>query len=392
MHRYRTGPASAPAALSRSTLLLPLLALALGAAGALAGCEEEKKEEPPGSPLAVSTAAQTYVFGTEALCHPESVTSDRWRTCDGQDSIRIAPGMSDAKVYPTMTVEVPPFALEVTEVTNAQYLRCVDEGACTEPMDEDIPGLINDYWLLPEYANHPVVNVTWAQADTYCRWAGRRLPTEYEWELVAGGPLDTEGRGGRFVVPEGAETASACAGQAVNVAFCGGEGRPVAVGTAADDVKTVGGVAVHDLGGNVAEWVADRWVADITCAETLESCQDCFLCRDADTACERTCNQCPACEEAGDACFVQCPDDGPADRGFPVCIRHTDTVVDPQGPGASDSDAHAVRGGDYDLDETETCRLRVSGRSRHVRDLVSEPWAPDIGFRCAAEPPPVEEE
>lgn len=360
----------------------------------LAACGEEKKEEPPGSPLAVSTEAATYEFGSTELCHAASVPSSSWRTCDGHDdegndAIPIRPGMSDAKVYPTMTVRVPPFAIEVTEVTNAQYRLCVEDGACTEPQDEDVPG-INDYWLLPEYAQHPVVNVTWAQADAYCRWAGRRLPTEYEWELVAGGALDAEGRGSRYLLPEGAESPSECDGLAVNVAWCGGEGRPLAVGTSADDVATLGGVAVHDLAGNVAEWVADRWVPDVTCAAPLEGCQDCFVCRATDPDCARTCNQCPACEEAGADCFIQCPENGPANNGFPICVMYTDTVDDPQGPSAADSDAHAVRGGDYALAAEDTCRLRVSGRGRSVRDEITQPWAADIGFRCASEPPPPE--
>jgi len=368
-------------------VVLPALALLAALAGA--GCEEAAKE-PPGSPLAVSAAPAEFVFGTSALCAAASVAPGSQYVCDDSGGgRRIDPGMMEAKVYPTMPVRVAPFALEVTEVTNAQYLLCVENGACTEPQDEDIPGLVNDYWLLPEYASHPVVNVTWAQADAYCRWIGRRLPTEYEWELAAGGALDAEGRGARYIVPEGATSPSACEGSGVNAVYCGGEGRPAAVGSSAGDKILLGGVPVFDLAGNVAEWVADSWVPDATCAAPLEGCQDCFVCRETDTDCERDCNVCPACEEAGDACFVECPGRGPSLRGYPICVRHLETVDDPKGP--VDSGSHGVRGGDYALDESGTCRLRVSGRSRFVRDDILEPWAPDLGFRCATVPPPVEE-
>lgn len=370
---------------ARRASWIALLVLALPSVG----CEEEKKEEPRGSAIAFSREAATFEFGTSALCHAASVPPGSYRSCDGVDSIPISPGMIDAKVFPTMTVALDGFAVEVTEVSNAQYARCVEEGGCTAPKSRDLPG-IADYYRTAAYANHPVVNVTWEQARAYCAWAGRRLPSEYEWERVAGGALDMAGRGGRYVVPAGAETPEACVGLAVNVAYCGGDGKPAAVGTSADDAVEFAGVVVHDLAGNVAEWVDDRFAADVTCAAELEGCGDCFACRETDPLCNQTCNDCPACLDAGDICYVECPGRGPSTRGYPICLMHTETVVNPGGP--SEGTARAVRGGDYALGASDTCRLRVSGRSRFVRSDILEPWEPDIGFRCAAEPPPLEEE
>ena len=75
------------------------------------------------------------------------------------------------------------------EVTNAQYKAFCDATSRSYPADPDFGGMFN-YFTDSVYVNYPVVNVDWNDAQAYALWAGKRLPTEAEWERAAKGDAD----------------------------------------------------------------------------------------------------------------------------------------------------------------------------------------------------------
>lgn len=100
---------------------------------------------------------------------------------------------------PGRTSRVALFLVDRTEVTAGAYARCVRAGACSRE-GAALPYYDDRTW--PEWSwscnlgkagreRHPINCVDWSQADAYCRWLDKRLPTEVEWEKAARG---TDGR------------------------------------------------------------------------------------------------------------------------------------------------------------------------------------------------------
>jgi len=147
---------------------------------------------------------------------------------------------------PAHSVSMKGFWMDKLEVTNAMFALCVQAGAC-EPPQTFKSQARESYFNNPEFNDYPVVYVTWLQADSYCKWAGRRLPTEAEWEYAA--------RGSDFrTYPWGDERPDSSRGN-----FNYFVGDTTRVGNYPAGASPFG---ILDMAGNVAEWLSDYYDGD----------------------------------------------------------------------------------------------------------------------------------
>jgi len=150
--------------------------------------------------------------------------------------------LNDEKPYHKVSLDA--YYIDIYEVTVRQYGACVKAGTCSNP---DTGGGCN--WSVSDRKSHPINCVDWNQADSFCKWAGKRLPTEAEWEKAARG---TDGR----IYPWGNKQAS-CNYAIMNDDGNGcGKDSTWAVGSKKSGASPYGAM---DMAGNVAEWVADRY-------------------------------------------------------------------------------------------------------------------------------------
>lgn len=188
-------------------------------------------------------------------------------------------GEGDKDEHPQHTLNIDGFWMDRTEVTNSQFEKFVQASGYRTYAEEigysfhwvgaSTVKIFNADWLHPRGPSssidgldyHPVVHVTWNDAVAYCTWAGKRLPTEAEWEKAARGP---EGYrypwGNVFACDKGNfDDETNIDYLVVERENCDGYARTAPVGSFPNSTNAYG---VLDLSGNVWEWVFDWYAKD----------------------------------------------------------------------------------------------------------------------------------
>jgi formylglycine-generating enzyme required for sulfatase activity len=236
---------------NRKTLLIGLVLLSL----LLSSCKPKPNLPStviPGDSTAVSTTnpddsipSSTPVPSSTPTV-PITITTSV-RPADGMTMVYVPAGtfqMGNPFDIPGMhTIYLDAYWIDQTEVTNAEYAKCVQAGVCQRP---SIAKSFTrpTYYGDPQYADYPVIRIRWGDARDYCGWAGGRLPTEAEWEKAARG---TDGR----TYPWGSNAPNA---DLLN--YHNNVGDTAAVGSYPDGASPYGAL---DMLGNVWEYVADWW-------------------------------------------------------------------------------------------------------------------------------------
>jgi formylglycine-generating enzyme required for sulfatase activity len=215
--------------------LIGIIGLALGLGLALAQKAPKEKPVPPGMVLVPAGEFIMGMSADDALKECRKFYGDK---CGSEGPLNEGPVH---KVY------LDAYSIDKREATQEDYDKCVAAGKCKANNKHD--GFTGP--------RQPVVGVTWDDAKSYCSWAGKRLPTEAEWEKAARGP---DGRmypwGNEFDGKKANFCDKNCSSEFA--AWDDGYAKTAPVGSYPSGASPYGAL---DMAGNVWEWTAD-WYQD----------------------------------------------------------------------------------------------------------------------------------
>ena len=245
--------APVPAAPAKRSAVVPLLVVAVAAAGVGAWAMFGRAAPPPPPAASPRASAAPPPRASAPAAPSEMVRVPAGKLMMGSDS----GGKTERPAHQVTLTR--PFDLDRTEVTVADYAKCVAAGKCTKSgvhgpsTDEAEIARLGPMCTAadPVKSRHPITCVDQTQAEAYCRFAGKRLPTEAEWEYAARG---TDGRQYPWGnEPPGCDRAAISHGPSEK---CASPRGTVEVGTIAANASPFGAL---DMAGNAWEWVADGW-------------------------------------------------------------------------------------------------------------------------------------
>jgi len=211
---------------------------------------------PPGTKL-VAGKCQSTCSASEVLVNGKCTDKIDQLPTDAGKTVQIAAGNFMAGAPPDNTfgradpvhkVNLSTYSIDKYEVSVEEYDKCVKTGACPKPGGAQY----GCNYPNAKRRAHPMNCVTWNEAQTYCDWRGMRLPTEAEWEYAARGKKSN-------LYPWG-DAAPTCKNTAMTYSAPDGKsscgGNTSAIGSHPDGKSEFG---VHDLAGNVEEWMWDEY-------------------------------------------------------------------------------------------------------------------------------------
>lgn len=219
-------------------------------------CNGSDSSTPQATPTDLSSVRQT---APDAVSSPFTSRSYDFLFVPG-GSFEMGRSNGETDELPVCEKSLDEFWIGRTEVTNKQYMACVDAGICDAPLTTN--------WFDPSYpigygvsdqADYPFVGASWYDARDFCEWMGGRLPTEAEWEYAARGPEN-------LIYPWGNDFDGSrlnycdqnCHEDWADQEFDDGYARTSSVGSYPMGASWVGAL---DMAGNAPEWVNDWYNA-----------------------------------------------------------------------------------------------------------------------------------